>query len=225
VYRFLEKRFVNEFFDSGALRLSSFARFSKHRDEQRLDGKEGTVSMAYRPPGGSGDTVILTGGVGTDAYVLSACLVPSGDVMRSFGADSAIVIHDTQGFAKAVAAAVPKFTHGFDGPCSYQARRFVQRNFFSAEDAPDVPLDAGGKLDQARMGDVVASIIGHDAFFLKHHSYMQQNEWRFLWITSGERHDSVDIFVPEARRFCEPWGNSTNYIAFDSNGPLPPPAE
>ena len=142
VYRFLERKYVDAFFATGALRLSSFAQFAKHTDEQRLDGKEGTFSMAYRPPGDSGDVVILTGGVGKDAYVLSACLVPSAEVMQSFGADSAIVIHDPSSFARAVAATVPGFTHGFDGPCSYQSRRFVQRNFLSPEDAPEVPLNA-----------------------------------------------------------------------------------
>jgi hypothetical protein len=223
VYRFIEQRYVDAFFRTGALRLSSFARFSKHTDEQRLDGKEGTVSIAYQAPGDSGDIVILTGGMGTDAYVLSTCLVPSAEVMQSFGANSAIVINDPRGFALAVAEAVLGFTHGFDGPCSYQSRRFVQRNFFLPEDAPAVPLDETGKLDHTRVGELVYAIAGRDAYFLKHYSYMPQNEWRFLWITSGERHDYLDVVVPAARRFCEPWSNSTNYVAFDKEGPLPPP--
>ena len=62
VYRFLEKQYVEAFFRTGALRLSSFARFSKHTDEQRLDGNEGTVSIVYSPPGGSGKTVLLEAG-------------------------------------------------------------------------------------------------------------------------------------------------------------------
>lgn len=222
IYRFIESRYVDAFFETGELRLSSFAQFSKHTDEQRLDGKEGTVSMVYRPPRDSGD-IVITGIVGTDAYVLSTCLVPSTEVMRSFSADSAIVIHDPRAFALAVAEAVPGFTHGFDGPCSYQSRRFVQRNFFSSEDALDISLDASGKLDQSHIGELVFAIGGREAYFLKHYSYMQQNEWRFIWITSAPRHDYLDILAPKARKFCERWGNSTNYIAFDKQGPLPPP--
>lgn len=202
--------------------MSSFAQFSKHTDEQRLDGEEGTVSMVYSPPGDSRD-IVITGVVGTDAYVLSTCLVPSAEVMRSFSADSAIVIHDPRAFALAVAETVPGFTHGFDGPCSYQSRRFVQRNFFSSEDAPDISLDASGKLDQSYIGELAFAIGGHAPFFLKHYSYMQQNEWRFIWITSEPRHDYLVIRAPNARRFCEPWSNRTNYIAFDKQGPLPPP--
>jgi hypothetical protein len=222
VYRFLESRYVNAFFDTGALRLSSFSRFSKHANEQRLDGKEGTISLVYQPPTG-GDIVLLEGAVGSDAYVLCACLVPSLDVMQSFEADSGFVIHDAQAFALAIGAAVPGFTHGFDGPCSYQARRVIQRNYFSAENAPKIPLNSAGELDKSRLGELVYPIMGQDGYFLKHHSYMHQNEWRFVWLTHGPCHDYLDIIAPEARKYCEPWSNSTRYIAFNKNGPLPPP--
>jgi hypothetical protein len=222
VYRFLEKKYVDQFFQTGLLRLSSFARFSKHEDEARLDGKEGTFSFHYQPPG-SGEIVIGNGCVGADAYVLCASLVPSADVMRGFKADSAIVVNDPRGFALAVAASIPNFAFGFDGPCSYQARRDIHRNFFSATDAPDIPLDLSGALDRSRLLDLMKSVGERDAYFLKHFSHMPQNEWRFIWITSGQLNDYIEVEVPEARNFCEPWSNSTNYIAFNENGALPPP--
>jgi hypothetical protein len=37
VYRYLKKRHVDQFFEDGTLRLSSFSEFSKHRDEAKLD--------------------------------------------------------------------------------------------------------------------------------------------------------------------------------------------
>ena len=228
-YRFMDEQYVDAFFRTGTLRLSSFALFSKHTDEQRLDGNEGTVSIGYRPPGDSGDFVLMQQFVGTDAYILSTCLLPSVQVMRAFSADSGIVIHEPREFALAIAAAVPDFDHGFDGPCSYQSRRHVQRDFSSAIDAPDVPYRTAGdgtqQFDNARMGEFMYAVAKRDAYFLKHFSYVQQHEWRFVWITKGPRHDYLNVNVPDARRFCEPWSTNTNFIGFDGSGPLPPPSE
>ncbi len=43
-YRCLEKQWVEAFFADGTLRLSSFARFAEHEDEQRRDENEGKTS-------------------------------------------------------------------------------------------------------------------------------------------------------------------------------------
>ena len=225
VYRFLDKEFVDAFFSSGALRLSSFSKFAKHVDEQRLDGTEGTFTFLYEPPCDDGHTLLLEGGVGMDAYVLSASLVPSTDIMDAFGADSAIIIHDPIGFARTIAEALPGFAHGFDGPCSYQARRFIGRRYFSPEDAPIVSVASQGQIDTSKVQELVEVAAKRDAYFLKHHTYMPQNEWRFVWLTSEPRREFIDLTVPNARQYCEPWGNGANYIAFNKNGPLPPPAQ
>jgi hypothetical protein len=41
LYRFLESKYVDAFFQEGSLRLSSFERFAQHPDEQRKDAGEG----------------------------------------------------------------------------------------------------------------------------------------------------------------------------------------
>ena len=119
VYRFLERQYVDEFFDTGVLRLSSFAQFRKHVDEQRLDSTEGTINVLCRRGEHSTELFFFQAEVGTDAYILSASLVPSGDIMKDFNADSAIVIRDPVGFASEVGRALEAFRVGFDGPCSY----------------------------------------------------------------------------------------------------------
>ena len=122
VYRFLPKRYVDEFFSSGRLRLSSFKQFARHADEQRLDGDEGTVHLLCRADESSPESLLTSVSVGSDAYVLSASLLPSAEVMAAFRADSAIVVRDPVSFGRTVGEAIPGVVCGFDGPCSYSCR-------------------------------------------------------------------------------------------------------
>jgi len=57
VFRYLEKQFVDAFFESGSLRLSSFAKFSRHKDEQRFDPDEGYGMVFHRNHEGTGQTL------------------------------------------------------------------------------------------------------------------------------------------------------------------------
>jgi len=226
VYRFLEKNYVDEFFETGRLRLSSFAKFRKHTDEQRLDINEGTLSILCRTNEASTEPLFVQALVGTDAYVLSACLVPSVDVMKDFRADSAIVIRDPVRFAQAIGAAMPCFSYGFDGPCSYQSRRFVYGDL-SRMNAPEEAYRAfdtepSDPAYAARMSALIGAVAKHDPYFLKHHDYMHQNEWRFVWVADQAREEVLYVTAPDARQFCEPWSTNTNLVAFNRNGPLAP---
>ena len=203
--------------------------FRKHSDEQRLDVDEGTISILCRANESSREPILVQALVGTDAYVLSTCLVPSTDVMKDFNADSAIVIRDPVGFALAISNAIPDFNHGFDGPCSYQSRRFVYGDLSRLNAPPEVleafRTEASDSAYPARMAGLIAAVAQRDPYFMKHYKYVSQNEWRFIWLVDHLNEDVLFVTSPEARQFCEPWSNSTNFVAFDRNGPLPPPSE
>ena len=69
LYRHLEVEYVDGFFRDGSLRLSSFAHFAKHPDEQLRDTAEGIGS---RFGVGAQATIAMVGGRGTDCFVLCA---------------------------------------------------------------------------------------------------------------------------------------------------------
>ena len=48
LYRYLDERYVDMFFNLGLLRISSFNQFKKHKDEARLDMQEGEASLVGR---------------------------------------------------------------------------------------------------------------------------------------------------------------------------------
>jgi hypothetical protein len=52
VYRYLPQEFVDAFFTSGRLRISTFSQFAKHADEQRADPQEGSTSIIGMAKGG-----------------------------------------------------------------------------------------------------------------------------------------------------------------------------
>jgi hypothetical protein len=222
VYRFLNRAFVEEFFRTGHLRLSSFRRFSQHADEQRLDGQEGKAILMHVTNENGGQTVYANVEVGANAYILCGSLVPSRRIMSSFSADSAIVIFDTQGFGEAVSKMLPNISVGFDGPCSYQGIRVIQRCDLGKHDfgpmspiaAADLPAGARKPNEPERMHPLLNQIAGRDTYFLKDCRFLEQNEWRFVWLVEGVASDYIDIFVPEATKFCARWDELGELIAF-----------
>ena len=97
VFRMLERPWVDKFFETGELRLSSFAQFAKHTDEQRKD-KEGNNTITLRGASTTGFARIH--GSGSNAYVLCAtALEPSQTLLKAFNNDAAIQIFDAMGFA------------------------------------------------------------------------------------------------------------------------------
>lgn len=207
VYRFIEKEFADAFFATGELRLSSFKQFAKHKDEQRLDGLEGTarvMSKAIDDPGLMWNGQIRAG---QNAYVLSTSLVPSNNVMAEFGCDSGIVIHAVKKFAEQVGAKIPGFYGGFDGPCSYQANRIVTFSHGNHQLKEEDFLTPAA----VEFGMLVA---GADPFFLKHHKFLPQNEWRFVWLVDHDVDDFIKISVPEAVPCCMRWEFTEQAVAF-----------
>jgi hypothetical protein len=81
VYRYLEREYVDRFFKEGALRVSSFAQFAEHPDEERQDGKEGWGTVIQTTPGGAaGHTLFAHMSQGANAYVLCGSTIFSTEL-------------------------------------------------------------------------------------------------------------------------------------------------
>jgi hypothetical protein len=104
LYRFLESQYVDSFFQDGSIRLSSFERFAKHEDEQRLEVREGETFFISRTTQGGGQTMTVWATVGINAYVLSTAMRFDKNLMESFGCDSYFRIEDSTKFGIAVSS-------------------------------------------------------------------------------------------------------------------------
>lgn len=213
VYRFLEKQFVDDFFRTGALQLSSFQKFGEHSDEQRLDDKEGKTHLIHRTSANGGQTLHMEVDYGADAYVLCGSMAPSKELMATFKRDSAIVITDTTWFGREVSKKIPQFKGGLEGPCSYQYRRIVEKDLGWLAFPPG---------EDGRTPDPNDPLVQHaynelntkDGFFLKRENFRHQVEYRFVWLSGAPIQSTLHILVPDARRYCVPWDDQGTLVAF-----------
>lgn len=202
VFRYLPSRYVDAFFRDGSLRLSSFAQFGKHLDEQRRDEAEG---RGVRIGAGEQLTVAYASSQGQDTYVLCTSLIYGERLQDTFeGSDGCFAIDNTIEFAGAVAQALAMFVTGLEGPCIYQEDPTIMR------DLGDETFDQlvarhrqeDGTLNMDLLSEAHAKVAGTEPFFVKSMKYSDQAEYRMLWQVDGVASDFLDIKVPAARQYC-----------------------
>jgi hypothetical protein len=202
LYRHLEAKYVESFFSDGSLRLSSFARFAQHPDEQLRDTAEGIGSRFGL---GSQATIAMVGGRGRDCYVLCATLHNTEGVRKLFGNSNAcIAIDNIQGFANAISLKLPYFTQGFEGPVIYQDDTTIYKTIgaTTAEQLIEQYKNPDGTLRMEMLQDMHKMTGGIEEFFLKHSRHAQECEYRLLWAISQTPEPFIDIKVPGAIQFC-----------------------
>ena len=200
VYRYLDAEHVDAFFDDGSLRLSSFARFAQHKDEQRLDEHEGASVFVHRRDEGEIKTVIALTSHGRNAYVLCGSTRFDQVLQAKFQRDSYIRIDNSVGFGEAVARQLAGYTDGLEGLCVYQNSRTIEGKVeFDLDSLMPRPE---ATIDLTEFNRVVNSAQGHLPFFLKEKSFADQAEYRLLWLIDRDADAFIDIKVPDARQYC-----------------------
>lgn len=199
MFRMMDRRYVERFFDTGELRLSSFAQFSRHLDDERRDN-EGKHVVFGRAPN---HTVVAVTGHGEDAYVLCGSAArPSKDLLKAFGSDAAIQILDPVGFGIAVARYVPGLKGGMSGFCDYSGGHI--ETFLDEQHLRGVldPTNPNGLND---IGALAMRTAGTAVFFKKSPRFAHQVEYRWLWFSEGALDATTTIHAPDARAFCRAW--------------------
>jgi len=218
LFRFMDSKYVDAFFADGSLRISSFSKFHKHADEQRLDKGEGKTMFVHRTNQRGGQTITAWTIQGANAYVLSTSMRHDQDLLHSFNSDSYIRIKDSSAFGMAIARHIPHLVAGFEGACLYQERKIIKRdlgyidlnqfqdpqNPLPVIDQKEIPY-SGLPLpsNNPKLTDYILSQLGHYSMFLKDKIFAHQSEYRFIWVTANNTEDYLDIKVPEAIQFCE----------------------
>ena len=199
IYRYMPGKYVDEFFDNGRIRLSSFAEFAKHEDEEKGDALEGKHILVGK---GSKQTVFAVTGHGNDAYILCGTAILSQELMERFGCDSGIHIKDTTSFGVTIGRKLSGLRQGLEGPCYYKDGSIEC-------DIGDFELDQlkarpeAKTLDLNKLGGFVLNMAGAAVFFKKRLTYQHQSEYRWIWIVDREVTSPLIMECPEARQFCE----------------------
>jgi len=204
VYRYLPAAYVDIFFETGELRLSSFAAFQKHKDEEREDKREGYNVLLHRTEQDGGQAVFIQMEVGQDSYVLCGSALASRDLMANFGCNSGIVIRDTTSFSNAVATQIPGFIGGLEGACSYSKMKLLMKDLGHLSIQPtDMPPKRAVELSPEIGQQIAQKLVTDDVYFTKEQKYSPQHEYRFIWRSASPISDFITVLVPDARKFCD----------------------
>jgi hypothetical protein len=198
IYRMMGRQYVDRFFETGELLVSSFDRFRQHPDEERRD-KEGRNIICGR---GKKQTVFAVTGHGRDAFILCGTAAKDAHLMDAFSADAAIQIYDPTAFASVITRQLPGVRQGFEGFC-YYIDGSIECNIGDFE-LDQLKRTSGEQLDLNRLGGFVLNMAGLAVFFRKALRFRHQLEYRWVWITDHPVTDHLIIHAADARQFCAP---------------------
>lgn len=199
VYRYMDQKYIDEFFETGILRLSTFHTFAQHKDEQRHDPKEGFNILFGL---GDNSTIVAVTRHGSNSLIFCTSTIEDDQLMQSFNTNGYFKINKSIDFAVAIAEKIPGCKGGLQGPCIYADRRSIERRF-SEPDEIVARLQEEGKKPELQETLATASRIGgSDTFFTKLKKFKSQIEYRFIWHVP-EAKDPVFVECPEALEFCE----------------------
>jgi hypothetical protein len=201
----MDSAYIDQFFNTGVLRISSFKRFREYPDEIRGDKSEGDGSIAGK--GGDGFTFHVMTGVGNNSYMLSTSLEESDSIMKDFEVDSYFLITDPLGFSAAVSNSLAGFQEAFLGFCNYQTYRIIDKEI-SPMTVNDFTNEEGNFIiGHPKMNERIGQLVGNgiDLLYLKEKKYQSQAEFRFVWNineTFFQMNEYLDIVCKEALQHC-----------------------
>lgn len=213
VYRHLPKRWVDNFFETGELLLTTLPKCREHEEASRKDKTDGKLWFALQD---GHQTVAGIGVAGASSYILCASQSNSTTVQQRFGTDSWIEIVNVERFAQAICNTVGSSKNPMFASCRYAPDKSVTRDATTsiASDAAEMleAIQAGKteNMDQlfhqtnARMA-ARGKVFEQDLYFLKPaNPYKVEKEFRFVWILDTAVPGPKVFACPEAIQYCRP---------------------
>lgn len=202
LYRTMEKKYVDEFYEKGNLRLSSFLKFKTTEDSKRKDPDEGVHEILYK----YGNKHIKTKTYhGYHNYIL--CASTKEDILTSeLSNDLAhLIIEKPIPFMHEISKQIPEFIGMRFGPVSYISSGQIKKTLENFD--IEIYKDDKGKLQLFELMQELNKYSGDDALFTKRSEYSFENEYRLIWDVFSEKavDGFLDIVVPDARKYCRQW--------------------
>lgn len=201
LYRFIEAQYVDMFFETGKLKLTTFDNCKNLEDEIRKDTKEGQSELY----GYDGEVKMkMEFGVGSDAILLCTSLCSEYKDKNGTIYDKYIEIIDVQGLLFAIADQLIKNGYVINnilyGPCFYTKKEF--HNTVCTEKFIE-KLDKEKVFDWDEMTKIANTIGGNNMFFQKPIDKRLENEFRLLWIVDNiKKGQDIFVTIPHPEVYC-----------------------
>jgi len=196
----MAQQWVDAFFATGELRLSTYKSLRALPDERFGDMDEGNFMVELQGQTLSGAVI---GSVADSAYVLCGCSrQPSPEQLAKFG-EVGIQIFHPEYFAKEVARCIPGFLQGYDGGCYYSTGGIPVQ--VSDQELQEVAARAksGVAAGMPSMMKLTGPVPAK--FFLKRQRFADEAEYRLVWLVHDEAIEPRSFYAPGARQYCRPW--------------------
>jgi hypothetical protein len=194
VYRYMDAEFVEQFFSSGTLRLSSFEAFSRHPDELLRDAHEGKNILTAL---GENSTMYVVSEHGKACLIISASYLGPWSASKLSHRRTCFEITNPWGFAAAIAAAINGCSAAVLGACSYVPTLSMTLH------APGYNfVRAHGEGGLEGLQKDAAAMLQYSPMFRKLSRYQDEQEFRFVWGMDRQVSEPLTIVCPAARQFC-----------------------
>ena len=200
LYRYENQRWIDHFFETGEILLSSFKQYSKYEDNQLGDKSEGSsINFGLTE---NQHTIVSVTSSGTDCYSFCTSTQLSKDLLNTFKRNSVFRIKDPINFLMQIEIALNTTKEVLYGNCIYLDKRTITKNVENL-DLEEMKNPDGKTLSMDKMMQRAFDIGGLEQLFLKRLIHQEQNEYRLLWRMEKEIDDPIIIKCPEAIKFCE----------------------
>ena len=194
VYRYLPKKFCDQFWETGDIQLSSFASFAKHEDEARGDVREGFSSVSAVSADRSFGVFKQTG---LNAFVLCGSTILGQQILSQFeGCDDCIEITDVARFGIAIARQIAGYRFGLAGHCIYGERGIIR------EMKGEFPALQSDGVTTQDLFEASQNAAQYEDYLLKEARYSPQSEYRMVWLRDDSVEGPLVVRSLDAREFC-----------------------
>lgn len=203
LYRYLERQFVERFFDTGELMLSSFTR-CRAIEGARQDTREGRSNFSLFD-GQRGIYGVSNSGSRTHFLCTSRLL--SESLMKKFSVDDFFIVKRPLHFAYSLAECIQDVLSFEFQDCMYTdtgSEAYSQNSIFLSN--PNFENESEciewAERQRAHLGEIVHQSFGNSALFTKRVSYQEEAECRFVWTLRHPASEQLLVSCPNAIAYC-----------------------
>lgn len=200
IYRFMEERYIDSFFQTGTLKLTTFEKCKNLEDANRNDGNEGiSVLNGY-----DGEYRLECKiGVGSNAILLCTSLCNSYTDSKGILFGQSIEIFNVEGLVVAIAEELKAMGYGLKsilfGPCFYSEKEFHKETdlskFMEKQDK--------GILDWDEMMRINQCISGTNIYFQKPIDKRTETEFRMIWLVDDLKgNEDIYVTIQNPQSYC-----------------------
>jgi hypothetical protein len=200
IYRYENQQWIDRFFETGEIKLSSFLQYSKYEDNQLGDKSEGSaINFGLTE---NNMTISTVTNIGSDFYCFCTSTQLKKELLNTFNRNCVFRIKDPINFMMQIEMSLKNIIEVLFGNCIYLEKKSIVKKVPSLELDKMANSDGSG-ISMEKMMSRVFQIGGIEQLFLKKLIHQEQNEYRLLWKTDRIVTDPIIIECPEAIKFCE----------------------